>query len=122
MSLKKQIRKEFREAVLARDKYCCRCCGAKGQDRQLNDNWKKFHKRIDGLVMLDAHHIIDRSEIINQGYCAENGISVCDECHVKAEKHHQTGEAEPGFSPDELFALIGSSKEKAIKASENICF
>lgn len=56
----------------------------------------------------------------NGGYVKENGISLCPLCHMKAENFHLMGEAKPGYSPDELYALIGSSKEKAIAASEKL--
>ena len=101
---KKQIRADFRAAVFARDHFQCRCCGRPGYDRQGEPQ--------EGRVPLDAHHIIPRDLMPKGGYVAQNGISVCDECHIKAE----TGG--PGFEPEDLFALIGSSEEAAIAASE----
>jgi len=56
----------------------------------------------------------------NGGYCKENGISLCDECHEYAELWHQTGETLEGFYPNDLYPLIGSSHEKAVKASERL--
>lgn len=113
MSDKKAIRSNFRNSVFKRDKYACRCCGKKGQDRQCED------KKMD-LVDLDAHHITNRDIMPKGGYVAQNGISVCDECHLKAEVFWQTGVAEKGFSPEELYALIGSSYEEAFKLSEKL--
>ena len=58
----------------------------------------------------------------NGGYVKENGISLCKgedgtSCHEKAEMW-LSGESEPeGYSPEELYNLIGSSKEKAHQAS-----
>ena len=60
-----------------------------------------------------------------------NGITLCkynaeggeeNSCHMKAEKFHISGgkEWEPGMHPDDLYKIIGSSKEIAIKASEKL--
>jgi len=56
----------------------------------------------------------------NGGYVKENGISVCDDCHLKAETFWSTGEALEGFSPADLYKLIGSSLEDATAASERL--
>lgn len=104
-SEKKKIRQEFRDAVFARDKHRCRVC-----------NWSVF----DASVQLDAHHITDRNLMPNGGYVPENGISLCPACHEKAEEFHRNGRYVPGMSPDELYARIGSSYEKALEASEKL--
>lgn len=103
---KKDIRRNFREEVLKRDKNKCRKC-----DR--------------GDVKLDAHHITDRSLMPNGGYVVENGITLCDTengCHMKAEKYHISDgwEWEPGFHPDDLYKLIGSSHNLAVQKSEEL--
>lgn len=54
----------------------------------------------------------------NGGYVPENGISLCAACHEKAEAHHRGDPVLPGFTPEELYASIGSSEEAAIAASE----
>ncbi len=91
---KKQIRKQFRETVFERDDHRCVTCG--------------YNKVED----LSAHHITDRNEMPDGGYVPENGITLCDTlCHTFAER------AWPGFTPDDLYKLIGSSKEEAEKAS-----
>lgn len=103
---KKDIRKSFRNAVLKRDNYTCKVCDTKREEGEL-----------------DAHHIIDRSQIINGGYAASNGITVCkDKCHMKVERFHITGgtEWEPGLHPDDLYRMIGSSREKAERDSERL--
>jgi hypothetical protein len=68
---------------------------------------------------LDAHHISDRNSIFfsNGGYVLENGITLCEEHHLMAEKYHNTEgeEWEDGFHPDDLYKKINSSKELAIK-------
>ncbi len=50
----------------------------------------------------------------NGGYVKENGISVCDDCHLLAE------DAAPGFEPEVLYEKIGSSHEAALKASTDL--
>lgn len=102
-SEKKKIRANFRDAVFARDNYSCKVCGHEG--------------------ILDAHHITDRNELPNGGYVEENGISLCDVCHIKAEIYHSSNGVEwvEGFHPEDLYALISSSLEEAIKASRKLC-
>ncbi len=110
MSNKKDIRKNFRNDVYKRDNYTCKKC----------DHFYGLEKAEE---FLDAHHITDRNLMPNGGYVKENGISLCkEECHMKAEKFHITGGAEwePEMHPDDLYSLIGSSKELAIKISENL--
>lgn len=100
MKEKHKIRKLFRDTCFKRDKYCCVMCGFKS-------NKLKAEKE------LDCHHIIDRSEIANGGYVKENGISLCSNCHLKAEQFHITGEPYIGYSQDDLFKKIGSSRKEA---------
>ena len=126
MSKKKEIRKKFKEDVFKRDKYTCKICLLK-------------YAEDEAELHLDAHHITDRNEMFNGGYTKENGITLCkyeqltpgrelmrvseeNSCHMKAEKFHITEgkEWELGMHPDDLYKLIGSSKEQAVKASENI--
>lgn len=109
MNRKKIIRKNFKAAVLKRDQNSCKVCGYKPDVEQLEQE-------------LDAHHITDRNEMPNGGYVPENGISLCnvgENCHLKAEKYHisQGKEWIEHMHPDDLYAMIGSSKEKAIEAS-----
>lgn len=101
---KKNVRRKFRSTVFSRDKHKCRKCGE-----------AKFRLN----YCLDAHHITDRNEMPNGGYVPENGIALCPRCHIKAEKYHATGGQEhvEGFHPDDLYALIKSSKELATKKS-----
>lgn len=98
---KKQIRAAFREVVFKRDNHRCRKCG--------EDDCK-----------LDAHHITDRSEMPNGGYVVENGISLCEPCHELAEEWHASGHTHvwPSYHPNDLYALIGSSWERAWEMSE----
>lgn len=93
---KKEIRRQFRDAVFKRDNYKCAICGA---------------------VELDAHHITDRNELPNGGYVVENGISLCQQCHDLAEDFHRGNPPQKGFHPNELYIKIGSSRDKAAAAS-----
>lgn len=101
---KKAVREKFRTDVFSRDNYTCKIPGC---DIKRN---------------LDAHHITDRNEMPNGGYVKENGISLCESDHIKAEAYHISGKTlwEEGFHPDDLYRLIGSSYEKAVKASERL--
>jgi hypothetical protein len=102
MSLKKETRRKFREGCFKRDDYKCKICKKAGA--------------------LDAHHITDRNEMPNGGYVLSNGISLCEECHMKAERWHISEHTDffPGYHPDELYALINSSKSQAIRESEKL--
>lgn len=103
---KKDIRKDFRAAVFKRDKFTCRVCGTKRAEDAL-----------------DSHHITDRSEIIHGGYVVSNGVTVCrDVCHMKVERFHITGgtEWDEGLHPDDLYRMIGSSREQAERDSEKL--
>ena len=95
---KKLVRNKFREAVFKRDNYKCKCCNASPSKE-----------------MLDAHHITDRNEIPMGGYVRSNGITLCQDCHLKAEVWHCSDHEEfwGGMHPDDLYKLIGSSLEQA---------
>ena len=101
---KKLVRLRFRDSVFRRDNFTCKGCGHKSLINNAEDE-------------LDAHHIINRGLIENQGYVVQNGITLCcigNNCHLKAENNEQ------GFSEQELFKLIGSSRKKAIKAAKKL--
>lgn len=111
MSAKKQaVRQVFRDAVFKRAKN--RCQGPNCQSHIDNTA-----ASILGALSLDAHHITDRNLMPHGGYVAENGIALCSVCHELAEHYHTHGEALPGWHPDDLYRIIGSSPEKAIAAS-----
>lgn len=101
-SQKQKVRAKFRDDVFKRDGHKCVFC-----------------ERTDDL---DAHHVTDRSEMPNGGYVRSNGITLCPDHHMKAERFHISGgtEWEPGMHPDDLYALIGSSRERAIRDSERL--
>lgn len=98
-SKKKLIRAQFRDTTFKRDGFRCKICGEANKP-------------------LDAHHITNRTLMPNGGYVKENGISLCPDCHEKAEVYHSTGTALPSFAPDDLYKLIGSNHNLAIKKSE----
>lgn len=58
-------RDSFRLAVFERDGYACVICGRTAQD---------------------AHHIMERRLFEDGGYYIDNGVSLCAECHIKAEQ------------------------------------
>ena len=101
-SRKKETRRKFRDDVFARDNYKCKFC-------DITEN-------------LDAHHICDRNKMPNGGYVASNGISLCHTHHMDAEQFHISGGERwiKGMHPDDLYKLIGSSKEKAVRDSERL--
>ncbi len=112
MSRKKQIRKNFRNAVFKRDNNTCKICGYKPPADKI-------------IEELDAHHITDRNEMPNGGYVKENGITLCcigENCHLKAEQFHISGGTKwvENMHPNDLYLLINSSKEEAIQASERL--
>ena len=81
MSLKKKkIRKQFRDAVFERDGHKCIKCGSTDK--------------------LDAHHIIDRHDMINGGYTLDNGATLCMDCHIRDEKQLL------GYKPEDLIKII----------------
>ena len=98
MSIEKQrLREQFRNLVFERDGSKCVICN------KTND--------------LDAHHITDRRDMPAGGYVLENGISLCPEHHQLAEIFHSTGKAHLGFSPEDLYDLVGSNHYQAYQAS-----
>src|SRR5574339_63559 len=101
-STKKAIRKYFRDTCYKRDGFRCAMCGMKSSKEKAEEE-------------LDAHHITDRNLMPNGGYVKENGISLCPDCHVKAEVYHSTGTSVEGYSPDDLYKAINSNLEKAIE-------
>lgn len=112
---KKDVRAAFRNSVFERDKHVCQVCGRKWGSADADPN----------LGRMNAHHITDRSLMPGGGYVRENGITVCDgpdSCHMRCEKFHITGGSEwvEGLHPDDLYKKIGSSQERAFKASQRL--
>ena len=111
MSIKKATRAAFRAAVFARDRFTCRVCGRVWAE---GDGDPALHR-------INAHHITDRSAMPAGGYVADNGVTVCEEpCHSRVERFHASGgeDWEEGLHPDDLYDRIGSSRQRAVAASE----
>lgn len=101
MKKKHVIRENFRNAVFGRDNNKCAVCGRE-------DN-------------LDAHHIISRDIMPNGGYVKENGISLCEECHIKAETMYSDPDGEHfDYAKEKLFEIIGSNEELAYEKSKEL--
>ena len=60
--------RDWRKGVFSRDLYTCQCCGAR------NGHGK--------YVRLEAHHIKDWKNNINDRYNLDNGVTLCQECHI----------------------------------------
>lgn len=121
---KQEARRKFRDAVFRRDKYRCVVCGFQSSPEQAEHE-------------IDAHHVTPREQVPNGGYCAENGVTLCDPsktgkplahgCHYQAEQvllsisqgFDPPKEQDPlyKYSPEALYKKIGSSAEKAHAAS-----
>jgi len=91
----KRWRLSFNSSCLNRDKNKCVFCGAKNN--------------------LDVHHITDRHDMPNGGYATTNGITVCDDHHLKCEES-----IELEYSSEELYKIINSSYSIAYKDSQNL--
>jgi 5-methylcytosine-specific restriction endonuclease McrA len=110
MSDKKTTRAAFRRAVFTRDGHRCRVCGRQWSAADADP----------ALRRLNAHHITDRTELPGGGYVAENGITVCEQpCHPRVERFHASAgrDWEEGLHPDDLYAMIGSTRDTAVAAS-----
>jgi hypothetical protein len=105
---KKEIRSNFRKVCLKRDKYACVMCGQRAKSPE------------EAEEIFDVHHIISRKILPNGGYVLENGITLCEADHLKAEEFHSTGVAHPGYAPDDLYKKINSTYEKAVEASKKL--
>jgi len=71
----KRWRKEFNKVCLERDNNrCAMCFSSEGE--------------------MDVHHILPRKKMPNGGYVLENGITLCESCHIEAEKYYSSPEKE----------------------------
>lgn len=112
---KKRVRQQFRDAVFRRDSHRCRACGVSSDGVR-----KALGLTITGDTLLDAHHITDRNMMPAGGYVPKNGITLCPQCHQKAEAFHDTGTSVEGYAPDDLYRMIGSSQFEALEASQRL--
>lgn len=74
-------RDDFRNSVFKRDNMLCVICAELGKD---------------------AHHILERRLFEDGGYYIDNGATLCEKCHIKAEQTL--------ISPMEIRAKIGVTK------------
>ena len=96
----KRWRKNFNEVCLKRDRNKCVFCN-------ITEN-------------LDVHHITDRHEMPNGGYAPENGITLCQEHHLKCEQYHMGNETEFIYLPEQLYNMIGIDYDTAYLECENL--
>ena len=61
--------RNWRKSVFDRDCYTCQCCGAR------NGNGKS--------VVLASHHIENWATNEEKRYDIDNGVTLCDDCHVR---------------------------------------
>lgn len=115
MSLnKKQIREIFRNAVFERAKYKCQ-----GPGCNFISNAKSAQKE------LDAHHITPRVRFPNCGYVKENGIALCEPCHMRAEEtlfasYFSSILDDNEFHYLNLYKIIHSNFDQALKADQKL--
>jgi len=84
----------WRKSVYERDKYTCQCC--------LNKSRK------GNPVVLIAHHIKNWKDNVDDRYDVENGITLCEDCHI--EFHKQYGRTNNNKSQIEQFLLNHGKK------------
>lgn len=81
----------WRKSVFAKDQYTCQKCGAK------NGMGEK--------IVLHAHHILNWADNIECRYDTQNGITLCDKCHIvfhqQFGKHNNSYEQILRFLTDE---------------------
>ena len=104
MKNKQLIRLKFRDSVFSRDGNKCAIPGCGCTEN------------------LDAHHITNRTLMPNGGYVKENGISLCPDHHLMAEKFHISNGIEwhENMHPNDLYKLINSNYDLAVKCSERL--
>ena len=58
----------------------------------------------------------------NGGYVSENGITLCPKHHLDAEQYHISGNKMGiiGMMPDDLYKIINSSYDLAVKKSDEL--
>lgn len=63
--------REWRQNVFQRDHFTCQCCGAHN------------HKGNNQTVVLNAHHIYNFNDNKDKAIDLDNGITLCEKCHIK---------------------------------------
>lgn len=114
---KKEQRDKLREAACRRAGWRCEVCGIYADT-------------------LDPHHITPRELLPNQGMVLSNIIALCSDCHeiaedviaISSDEDDIWATASTGHDPERmarysasnLYKLIGSSYDKALKDSEQL--
>lgn len=86
--------REWRRSVFKRDNYTCQCCD------------KRSGK-------LNAHHILNWSDNVDLRYDIDNGITLCEECHlIKYPNSFHSIYGEKNNTREQLDEYIKNRKEK----------
>lgn len=88
--------REWRRNVFQRDKYICQCCGAHN------------YKGNKCSIKLNAHHIYNFKDNKEKALDINNGITLCENCHIKF--HSLYGKK--NNTPLQLKEFINKSDEK----------
>lgn len=86
--------KEWKKKIFERDNYTCQCCGKHGGN-------------------LNAHHLYNFSEYKDLRYDTNNGITLCEKCHLinySGSFHAIYGEH--NNTPEQVYEFINNYKEK----------
>ena len=88
--------KEWVREVFKRDNFTCQCCGKHGGN-------------------LNAHHLYNFSEYENLRYDVENGITLCEECHlVNYPNSFHSIYGERNNTPEQVYEFIENYKKEAV--------
>lgn len=89
--------REWRRNVFMRDNYICQCCGCRN------------HKGNNKSIKLNAHHIYNFKDNKDKILDINNGITLCEKCHIKF--HSIYGKR--NNTPEQLndFLLLNSDKK-----------
>ena len=88
--------KEWIRNVFKRDNYTCQCCGKRGGN-------------------LNAHHLYNFAEYEDLRYDTENGITLCEQCHlVNYPNSFHSIYGERNNTPEQIDEFIKNYREEAV--------
>ena len=88
--------KEWKNKIFERDNYTCRRCGKRGGN-------------------LNAHHLYNFSEHPDLRYDVNNGITLCEECHlINYPNSFHSIYGERHNTPEQIYEFINNKKEEVI--------